>query len=165
MKELVFSDLQALANAPTRLCTRQQQSIIVPYNSRNQVFVCSCCFFELLRNNSVIIGIYCLRDLGPTLRWQINKNDLYRKMHHLRDALLGPLSKGPDDLTGLDHAALDRQDAQECAARREFEEMRGAAFYNQTSILTERYCRMGDGVDSLEGYVPQLVTPLLRIKS
>ncbi|KAK8122834.1 hypothetical protein PG984_011504 [Apiospora sp. TS-2023a] len=76
-------------------------------------------------------------------------------MHHLRDALLSPSPKGPPELTMLDSQALDRQDIRECAARGEFEEMRGAAFYNRTWIVTERYCN-GDGVDSLEGYVHSL---------
>jgi hypothetical protein len=77
-------------------------------------------------------------------------------MHHLRDVLLGPSPKSSDELTGLDHAALDRQDVQECAVRREFEELHGAAFSNQTSIVTERYCSMRDGVDPLEGYLHSL---------
>jgi hypothetical protein len=31
--------------------------------------------------------------------------------------------------------------------------MRRAAFYDRTSIVTERYCRIGDGLDSLESEV------------
>ncbi|KAK8132094.1 hypothetical protein PG999_000267 [Apiospora kogelbergensis] len=77
-------------------------------------------------------------------------------MHHLRDALLSPLPKGPPELTMLDSAALDQQDVRECVARGELEELRGAAFYNRTSIVTERYCALGDGVDSLEGYLHSL---------
>ncbi|KAJ4353364.1 uncharacterized protein N0V89_005093 [Didymosphaeria variabile] len=56
----------------------------------------------------------------------------------------------------LDNATLDRQDVCECIARGDFEEVRGAAFYNRTSIISERYCKIGDGVDSLEGYLHSL---------
>ncbi|KAK8071342.1 hypothetical protein PG997_011545 [Apiospora hydei] len=77
-------------------------------------------------------------------------------MHHLRDALLSTSPKGPPELTMLDSQVLDRQDVGECIARGEFEEVRGAAFYNRTSIITERYCALGDGVDSLEGYLHSL---------
>jgi hypothetical protein len=77
-------------------------------------------------------------------------------MHYLRDALLGPLPKGPADLTKPDDAATDWQSVRDSVARGEFEEIRGAAFYNRTSIITERYCSLGDGVDSLEGYLHSL---------
>jgi hypothetical protein len=77
-------------------------------------------------------------------------------MQHLRDALLSPSPKGTTELTRLDFAALDQQDVRECAARGDFEELRGAAFYNRTSIVTERYCSLGDGVDSLEGFIHSL---------
>ncbi|KAK7914060.1 hypothetical protein PG985_011763 [Apiospora marii] len=55
----------------------------------------------------------------------------------------------------LDSQALDRQDVRECVTRGEFEELRGAAFYNRTGIVTERYCS-GDGVDSLVGFLHSL---------
>ncbi|KAK8022658.1 hypothetical protein PG993_013425 [Apiospora rasikravindrae] len=77
-------------------------------------------------------------------------------MHHLRDALLRTSPKGPPELTMLDSQALDQQDVRECVARGELEELRGAAFYNRTSIVTERYCALGDGVDSLEGHLHSL---------
>lgn len=76
-------------------------------------------------------------------------------MHHLRDALLSSSPQGPPELTMLDSQALDRQDVRECAARGELDEMRGAAFYNRTWIVTERYCS-GDGVDALAGYLHSL---------
>jgi hypothetical protein len=77
-------------------------------------------------------------------------------MHHLCDALLGPLPKGPADLTMPDDAATDWQSVRDSIALGELEEIRGAAFYNRTSIITERYCSLGDGVDSLEGYIHSL---------
>jgi hypothetical protein len=77
-------------------------------------------------------------------------------MQHLRDDLLNPSPKGTAEITRLDSAALDQRDVQECAARGDFEELRGAAFYNRTSVVTARYCSIGDGVDSLEGYIHSL---------
>jgi hypothetical protein len=77
-------------------------------------------------------------------------------MHHHYDTLLGPLPKGPADLTQSDSAATDWQSVRDSIARGELEEIRGAAFYNRTSIITERYCSLGDGVDSLEGYLHSL---------
>jgi hypothetical protein len=77
-------------------------------------------------------------------------------MHHLRDALLGSSPKGPPDLAGLDGAARSRRDICESAARGEFDELRGLAFYNLTWITNHRYSGIGDGVDSLEGYIHTL---------
>lgn len=77
-------------------------------------------------------------------------------MHHLRDALLSPSPKGPPDVTSLDRLAKSMQDARESAARGEFDELRGAAFYNLTWVISDRYCRIGDGIDSLEGYLHNL---------
>jgi hypothetical protein len=77
-------------------------------------------------------------------------------MHHLRDALLGPSPKGPPELSMFDRATLDQQDIRECAARGDFKELRGAAFYNRTWIVSDRYCNVGDGVDALEGYLHSL---------
>lgn len=77
-------------------------------------------------------------------------------MHRYRDSLLGPSPKGPPELTMLDHTTLDQQDVCESIARGESDEVRGAAFYNRTSIVSERYSRLGDGVDSLEGYLHSL---------
>ena len=77
-------------------------------------------------------------------------------MHHLRDSLLSPSPKGTPELTALDSASRDREEVREAAARGEFEELRGAAFFNRTWIVSERYCRIGDGVDSLEGYLHSL---------
>ncbi|KAH7355635.1 hypothetical protein BKA66DRAFT_446469 [Pyrenochaeta sp. MPI-SDFR-AT-0127] len=77
-------------------------------------------------------------------------------MHHLRDALLSASPKGPPELTMPDGTAIDQLDVLECIARGEFEELRGAAFYNRTSIISEQYCSLGVGVDSLEGYLHSL---------
>jgi hypothetical protein len=52
--------------------------------------------------------------------------------------------------------AAELQDVRECIARLEFDEIRGAAFYNRTWIVSHRYCNVGDGVDSLEGYLHSL---------
>ncbi|KJJ33286.1 hypothetical protein AFLA70_818g000290 [Aspergillus flavus AF70] len=77
-------------------------------------------------------------------------------MHHLRDSLLSPSPRGTPYLTELDSASRDEDDIRASAARGEFEELRGAAFYNRTSIVSERYCSIGDGVDSLEHYLHSL---------
>lgn len=73
-------------------------------------------------------------------------------MHHLRESLLSPSPKGLPYLTALDDASRDRVDVRESAARGELEELPVAAFFNRTSIISERYCNFGDGVDSLEEY-------------
>lgn len=56
----------------------------------------------------------------------------------------------------LTDAARDQKDVLECIARGELDEVRGAAFFNRTSIITTRFCEIGDGVDSLEGYLHSL---------
>jgi len=56
----------------------------------------------------------------------------------------------------LDDAAHDRQDVRECIAWGEIDEVRGAVFYNRTSIMSNRYYSIGDSVDSLEGYLHSL---------
>jgi hypothetical protein len=76
-------------------------------------------------------------------------------MHQLRDSLLAPSPKGAPDITMLDDPVADKQNVRDCIARGELEEGRGAAFYNRTWIISERYCN-GDGVDSLEGYLHSL---------
>jgi hypothetical protein len=77
-------------------------------------------------------------------------------MHHLRDSLLAPSPKGAPDITGLDYLVAEKQNVRDCIARGELEEVRGGAFYNRTGIISERYCNLGDGVDSLEGYLHSL---------
>jgi hypothetical protein len=56
----------------------------------------------------------------------------------------------------LDRIAAEMQDVRESIARGEFEELRGAAFHNRTWIISHRYCNIGDGIDSLEGYLHSL---------
>ncbi|KGO54332.1 Protein of unknown function DUF3632 [Penicillium expansum] len=73
-------------------------------------------------------------------------------MHRIRDSLLSPSPKGFPYIGELDSISHDQQDVRLSLARGEFEEVRGAAFYNRTGIVTNRYCNSGDGVDSLEGY-------------
>jgi hypothetical protein len=64
-------------------------------------------------------------------------------MHNLRDALLDPSPKGFADHNTATKTALDQQDV--C--------VRGAAFYNRTSIATEQYCALGDSVDLLKRHL------------
>lgn len=75
-------------------------------------------------------------------------------MYRLRESLLSPVPKGI--LTTLDEEARERQHVLEAVAREELEEIRGATFFNRTWIMAERYCNIGDGVDSLEGYLHSL---------
>lgn len=75
------------------------------------------------------------------------------KMNHLRDTLLSPSPQGLDEIQGADGIAHDREDVRKSIARGEFKELRGAAFYNRTWIITDRYCNVGDGVDCLVGYI------------
>ncbi|CEJ81204.1 hypothetical protein VHEMI01347 [[Torrubiella] hemipterigena] len=59
----------------------------------------------------------------------------------------------------LDAAERTTQDIKsviEGVARGELNELRGVGFYNRTWITTERFCRIGDGVDSLEFYIHSL---------
>ncbi|KAK7193554.1 hypothetical protein PSPO01_00227 [Paraphaeosphaeria sporulosa] len=62
-----------------------------------------------------------------------------RNMHHLRDTLLSPSPKGPPELSMAGDTVRDQQDTRECIAHGELEEVRGAAFYHRTSIVTGRY--------------------------
>jgi hypothetical protein len=74
-------------------------------------------------------------------------------MYAFRDTLLHPLPKGPADITKLDGTTHAQQDVRECIARGEIENLRIGAFSSLTWIISERYCSLGDGVDSLEGYL------------
>ncbi|KAH3939347.1 hypothetical protein HBI56_013340 [Parastagonospora nodorum] len=77
-------------------------------------------------------------------------------MYALRDALLSPSPKGPSDIQKEDDAAHDQHQVRECIARGEIESLRLGAFTNRTCIVSDRYCAVGDGVDSLEGYLHSL---------
>lgn len=74
-------------------------------------------------------------------------------MNHLRDTLLGPSPQGLYDIQGDDGIAHDREDVRKSVLRGEIQELRGAAFYNRTWIINDRYCNEGDGVDSIVGYI------------
>ncbi|KAJ5794186.1 hypothetical protein N7457_000785 [Penicillium paradoxum] len=77
-------------------------------------------------------------------------------MHPLRDSLLGPSPKGIADISCLDSRSHSQEDVRQSIARGELEEVRGAAIYNRTWITSDRYCNVGDGVDSLEGYLHEI---------
>lgn len=74
-------------------------------------------------------------------------------MDHLRESLISTSLSTLPELMSSDGATRDKEDVRAAAARGEFEELRGLAFNNRTSIISERYCTVGDGVDSLEGYL------------
>ncbi|CAG8124060.1 unnamed protein product [Penicillium nalgiovense] len=73
-------------------------------------------------------------------------------MHRLRDSLLSPSPKGFPDIGELDSVSQSRQDTRQSLSRGEFNDVREAAFLNRTWV-TDRYCNVGDGVDSLECYL------------
>ncbi|KAJ5466822.1 hypothetical protein N7475_004574 [Penicillium sp. IBT 31633x] len=75
-------------------------------------------------------------------------------MHHLRDSLLSSLPR--DSSTTGDHARRDQESTRQSIARGEFKEVRDVAFGNRTWVITSRYCDIGDGVDTLEGYIHSL---------
>lgn len=77
-------------------------------------------------------------------------------MNHLRESLLSPSPKGIPEVTSLDKVSTDQQDVRDAAARGEFEELRGLAFFNRTWVVSNRYCSIGDGVDSLENQLHSL---------
>jgi hypothetical protein len=65
---------------------------------------------------------------------------------------LSPLPNGFPDIGELDGVSQSRQGTRQSLPRGEFKDVREAAFFNQTWI-TDRYCNVGDGVDSLERYL------------
>ncbi|CAG7964194.1 unnamed protein product [Penicillium nalgiovense] len=73
-------------------------------------------------------------------------------MHRLRDSLLSPSPKGFPDIGELDSISQSRQDTRQSLSRGEFKDVREAAFFNRTWV-TDRYCNVGDGVDSLDRYL------------
>lgn len=74
-------------------------------------------------------------------------------MHELRDSLLGALGRGSPSVTTSDHGRRDRESTRQSIARGEFQDIRDTAFSNRTWFITSRYCDVGDGVDTLEGYI------------
>ncbi|KAG9494851.1 hypothetical protein J7337_013080 [Fusarium musae] len=78
-------------------------------------------------------------------------------MKDLREALLAPSPKGISENTLSETVARDEESVRQSIARGEdLEELRGAAFHNRTWVISDRYCNVGDGVDSLEGYLHDL---------
>ncbi|KAI9929731.1 hypothetical protein ASPWEDRAFT_156031 [Aspergillus wentii DTO 134E9] len=75
-------------------------------------------------------------------------------MEHLRESLLSSSPRGiPYQSSNI---LRDQEDTRASVARGDLAEVRGAAFYNRTWIVSSRYCRIGDGVDSLEEYIHSL---------
>ncbi|KAE8355969.1 hypothetical protein BDV28DRAFT_162087 [Aspergillus coremiiformis] len=75
-------------------------------------------------------------------------------MHHLRESLLSSSPRGTPELTTLDMTSIrEDEKVEECIAQGGFKELRGAAFYNRTWVVSDRYCNIGDGVDTLERYL------------
>ncbi|PYH92993.1 hypothetical protein BO71DRAFT_9377 [Aspergillus ellipticus CBS 707.79] len=77
-------------------------------------------------------------------------------MHHLRESLLSPTPKGTTELITRESASRDAEHVRTAAARGEFEDLRDDAFFNRTWVVSDRYCNVGDGVDSLEEYLHSL---------
>ncbi|KAF5975145.1 hypothetical protein FCOIX_7872 [Fusarium coicis] len=78
-------------------------------------------------------------------------------MKDLREALLAPSPKGISENTLSETVARDEESVRQSIARGEdLEELRGAAFHNRTWVISDRFCNVGDGVDSLEGYLHDL---------
>ncbi|KAF5660337.1 hypothetical protein FDENT_13754 [Fusarium denticulatum] len=78
-------------------------------------------------------------------------------MKDLREALLAPSPKGISEQTLSETMARDEESVRQSIARGEdLEELRGAAFHNRTWVISDRFCNVGDGVDSLEGYLHDL---------
>ncbi|KAL4723035.1 hypothetical protein ACLX1H_010276 [Fusarium chlamydosporum] len=48
---------------------------------------------------------------------------------------------------------LEEEDVRQSVARGELAQVRGLALHNRTWIISDRFCSVGDGVDSLEGYL------------
>ncbi|KAJ5958919.1 uncharacterized protein N7479_006069 [Penicillium vulpinum] len=77
-------------------------------------------------------------------------------MDHLRDSLLSSLPRDTPSITTSDYVRRDQESTRQSIARGEFKEVRDVAFSNRTWVVTSRYCDIGDGVDSLEGYIHSL---------
>jgi hypothetical protein len=74
-------------------------------------------------------------------------------MNDLREALLGPCPKGISEQSLMEYTSHDEEDVRQCVARGEWDSLRAGALTNRTWIISERFCNIGDGVDSLEGYL------------
>ncbi|KAF4995277.1 hypothetical protein FGRMN_5242 [Fusarium graminum] len=74
-------------------------------------------------------------------------------MNDLREALLDPFPNWIGDRTLSQTMAIEEEDVRQAAARGELAEARGMALFNRTWIISDRFCSVGDGVDSLVGYL------------
>lgn len=76
-------------------------------------------------------------------------------MHHLRDSLLSSSPKGTPDISNPDALASEQHGLREAATSEQYDELRSVAS-NRTWVITDRYCSVRDGVDSLVGYLHSL---------
>lgn len=74
-------------------------------------------------------------------------------MSELYEVLLGPTFKGISREKVNEDMSRDEEDVRQCIARGEIDQLRGAALYNRTWNVSDRYCNVGDGIDSLEGHI------------
>lgn len=77
-------------------------------------------------------------------------------MDHVRDSLLISLPWDMPSTAAIDHARRDQEDTRQSIARGDFKEVQDIAFSNRTWVVTNLYCDIGDGVDSLEGHIHSL---------
>ena len=74
-------------------------------------------------------------------------------MSELYEVLLGPSFKGISSEKLNEDMSRDEEDVRQCVARGEIDQLRGAALYNRTWNVSDRYCNIGDGIDSLEKHI------------
>ncbi|KKK25544.1 hypothetical protein P175DRAFT_0504700 [Aspergillus ochraceoroseus IBT 24754] len=70
-------------------------------------------------------------------------------MQNHRESLLGSVPSATGPVRQLYHHPGDRESVREGAAQGQFDELRSLA-YNRTWYITDRYCGIGDGVDSID---------------
>lgn len=70
-------------------------------------------------------------------------------MQDLRDDAASPSPRHDPDPILVSASAGDRESVREAVKQGQFDDVRSAA-YNKTWIISERYCRIGDSVDSFE---------------
>lgn len=71
-------------------------------------------------------------------------------MEHIRDSLLGSLPRDTPSTANIDYARRDQEDTRQAVARGKFQAVREMASGNRASVITNRYCEIGDGIDTLE---------------
>lgn len=75
-------------------------------------------------------------------------------MKDLREALLSHTPKGVSEHALSETMPRNEETVRQSIARGDdLEELREAAFHNRTWVISDRFCKVGDGVDSLEGYL------------